>query len=198
MAGQNAVYRQQQSILLHGGLATAFNEQYVGFGSKGADQMPGILGQVFTVSDDIRAQQYTDSQTTHPLYAGNWRVVRVKTGVTVAFGEALYWDNRATNVVTNVTGNDFAGIAISVVGTALFCIYMCDPVQGLNVTAKFLDTPTKAVPAAGDVVVVSATTGRLDVLADATAVTWATNKPIGTLEAAIDGTSHLAKIKFGR
>lgn len=196
MTMQNAQYRQQQSILLHGGLITAFNEQYVGFGNKGANQMPGIVGQMFTVASDTLAALYTDSMTTHPLYAGNYRIVKVKTGVTIAFGELLYWDDRANGIVTNVIGTDFAGVAASTLGTALFYIYMVEPSQDYNATMKFVDSLTK-VAVAGDVVVASATAGRADVLADATAVTWGTNKPIARLEASVDGTSHLAKVKWG-
>lgn len=190
-------YRAQQVPFLHQGYVTDFNEQFVSIGSKGADSVPGAIGQIFSIANDALATQYSSNPTANPLYPGLYRIVKVKTGITLAFGQLLYWDDRVNNVVTNVIGNDFAGVAACLVGTALFRVYMVEPVEGNNAQMLFVNGTTKGAPAVGDIAVASGTAGQADVLADATNVTWSTNKPLARLESTINGTSFLAKVKFG-
>lgn len=189
---------QQALQLGTDGKIISYNSQYIGIGSKGANALPGLVGQDFVIETDAQALLY--SSTANLLYRGRLKLVKVKTGVTLAFGESLYWSDEANYIVTNDSASGtlpFAGTAACTAGTALFYVYMVVPVRGNRGVAKFLNSPTKTTPAVGDTIVGTSTAGRLDVLADATAVTWATNKPLGRLETAIDATSHLATMNFG-
>lgn len=188
---------QQALQLGTDGKIISYNSQYIGIGSKGANALSGLLGQDFVVETDAQALLY--SSAANLLYRGRLKLVKVKTGVTLAFGESLYWSDEANYIVTNDSASNtlpFAGVAACTTGTALYYVYMVVPVRGNFGTAKFLDSPTKTV-AAGDAFIGTSTAGRFDVLADATAVTWATNKPFGRAQSTVSSSTHLATVTFG-
>lgn len=150
----------------------------------------GQLGAVIVVNtEQAQKMQYSTNGT---LYGGRYQYVRFygsQSGTTIK-GGPVYWQDPDNFVVTAdvPSGNlGFAGVALNVptkgnyawILTAGKC--QCQP----------LDNTTKGTPAAGDTMVTTATIGRFDDLADATAYDGTNLKlAVGQwIEAPADGTS---------
>lgn len=193
----------QRAILLSStNHITDFAPTALGVGSNSTPgNLSGLLGAIFPVSTDKGAQKYTTNNTTFPVYAGSWQIVKVAVSLTVTFGQLLYWSDKPNMVVTNdgSSGKEFAGIAmvqtVTTTSTVQNYIYMAVPEQGNNATVLFVTSTTKSTPAAGDIVSTSATAGSADVLADATAFIGSNLRPIGKLNAAVNA-SHFGKVSF--
>lgn len=127
---------------------------------------PGHLGQ------RTRINVGTDLA---PIWV-TYELVKLKAGVTFAVGEIVYWDDYDDRVVTNVqAGNNAAGFipaggAATPAPTYPFTAgqYCYIVVEGLR-AIKGLDSVTSAADANGKACIPSATAGRVDVLAAATA-----------------------------
>lgn len=136
------------------------------------------------------------------LYAGRYQYVRFKAtqSGTTKKGGPVYWDDPDNFVVTAdvPTGAPgFAGVALNVPTKGNYAWILTEG----KVQAQPLDNTTKASPAVGDTMV-TASIGRFDVLADATAFDGTNQKLIAGqwIDAPVDATDvrYLAYVNHAR
>lgn len=171
------------------GFVNAVNDSFPGGGNSSPGLAPGQLGKVFW----FQASGPFDS-TVGTVREGHLRYVQTLLGSTAApaVGAPAYWSNKPNHVVTPDAPANPANIAGVYLNAATKGNYTLIQISG-RVVMKFLASTTKTTPVAGDSVVSGGTGGLADVLADATAVTWATaNQLIGTLTGSI--TSQLGEV----
>lgn len=182
------------------GKLNTVNDTYPGGGTDAPGLRQNQLGAALQLNAD-QALQVSDT-TVGTLYAGVYQYVKfyVSQSGTTKKGGPVYWQDTDNFIVTAdvPTGAPgFAGVALSVV-TKGNCGFIL--VEG-KVQAQPLDNTTKATPAIGDTVV-TATIGRFDDLADATAFDGTNFKLIAGqwIEAPADATDtrYLAYIQFAK
>lgn len=166
-----------QTPQLASGFLNAENNPILGK-SVSPDSLPstaygGMLGKIFEC-DDAEALKLS-SLVIGTLYGGVYQCVQTLSTSTQAnaIGQLVFWSNQTTMIVTPDPPTPlmtFAGVLLNTVIKGNYC-WIC--VAG-SVNTLY-GTITKGGGAvAGDLVIAtSATTGKADVLADATAVTWA-------------------------
>jgi len=164
------------------------------------NQYEGQVGTTITL-DAATALKFSDT-TVGTLYAGTYQYVKFyvsQSGTTVK-GGPVYWQDADNYVVTAdvPTGAPgFAGVALNVVTKGNYGWIL---VEG-KCQCQPLDNTTKGTPAIGDTMV-TATIGRFDDLADATAFDGTNQKLIAGqwIEAPADATNtrYLAYVMFAK
>lgn len=178
------------------------DDAVIGQSVSGGQAYSGQLGAVVVLNADL-AKKLSDT-TVATLYAGVYQYVKFKAGTTAAniTGGPVYWDDPDNFVVTPdvPTGfPGFAGVSLNAVTKGNYGFIL---VEGKGLVHALANT-TKTTPAIGDTVVLTATAGAADDLADATAYTGANlKKAVGQwIEAPADATpagTYLAYIRAVR
>lgn len=140
---------------------------------------PGQLGIRFTVIEPTRSIPVSTSSAGR---SKRYQLVRTDSTMTVApyKGAVAWWSDQSQYLVTTnspttaQTRNRIAGAFVNAITPGNFG---CVAIQGLA-TVKFIDAVTQANLIAGAWVIPSATNGKADVVASATAPT---QQPLGTL-----------------
>jgi hypothetical protein len=153
---------------------------------KGPQPLVGMLGEEFIVDENTGLKLSNTTKGT--LYGCKLKLVRFVVGSTAAnlVGRPVFWSDKKKFYVTpDATPTSvFAGIAICACGKGnMGLIVTAGEVDGL-----FVNPLTKAVPVVNNRIVISIAAGvaALDVLADATALTWGTlQTDIGEVRAAV-------------
>ena len=142
----------------------------------------GMVGGILTLGA-AGANYYSDTTNGQQLYAGDYQYVQfyASSSATAAQGCIVFWYQITSGnwvVTPDAAATDaglVAGIALCNTGKGN---YWWIQTRGIA-QVKFKTSPTKTTPAIGDTVIVDLTPSNLaDVLADATAVTWATSRYI--------------------
>ena len=111
------------------------------------------------------------------LYGGVYQYVLFYASSSAAaavLGQALFWQDPTKGIVTpdGSATSVFSGIALNAVVKG---DYNWQQIGGLA-TGLIKSGITKTTPAIGDLVVIDGSTNKLDILADATSITWATGR----------------------
>lgn len=141
----------------------------------GPDNLRGALGDIIKCDYNFAN---THKKASTNLYGGEYQFVRTRSGSTNALvvGGPVFWYDRDNFIVTPDTDGtaEFAGVALNIPATKGNCVLI---VVAGDVDALFKATATtKATTVKNDLAVTSiaSSAATLDVLADATAVTWGT------------------------
>lgn len=157
----------------------------------------GMLGKVirFAATTISRYWDTTVSTLITSYMAARYVEMASDAAVTPARGVLCFWKNKATWTVTTTDTGDFEPAGVCLGAYPQVGKFGCIGVGG-DVAVKFLSSTTKTTPAIGDTAVAtSGNSGLADVIADATAQTYATdntNEKIGRLKTAI--TSQIATV----
>jgi hypothetical protein len=148
------------------------NDAAIGSTVSGSPRNAGQLGAIYHL-DKATADKLS-------LKPGFYQYVQTKSDSTAspAAGLVALWSDRASFIVTPDTSAAAAGqIAGVYLGSLTKGNYGFIQIAG-QATVKFVDSITKATPAAGDLVIVDTTAAKGEVLADATGLTSTTAKRI--------------------
>ena len=165
--------------------------------NTGVAQFQGLLTQKYRFDGNAVAKHWDTSVSAAPVTDLEVQYIQVKSDAPVApaRGVLAFWSNKKTGVVTTADngGLDFAGVFM---GTMAAGEYGYIAKVG-ELAMKFLSSTTKATPAIGDSAVsVSGNSGLADVIADATAQTYGTDRTnikLGTLRSAV--SSQIATVE---
>lgn len=181
------------------------NDQYIGRNGASANNV-ALLGKCIEFNTLLGATFYNSAPAaaqpagvaaTKNLYAGAYMLIQKVASITVAYGQIAYWASRANFTVTNVpTGAEVAGVFLNAI-TDSYYGYIKLALPGDEVDVFVVDSPTKGSVAATNLIMTSATAGKGDVLADATALTGANFLPFARAESTQDATTKLVKAQFG-
>lgn len=182
------------------GKINTVNDTYPGGGTDAPGLRQGQLGAAMQLN---AAQALALSDTSvGTLYAGVYQYVQflsTQSGTTVK-GGPMYWSDLSSFIVTAdvPTGAPgFCGVALNVVSKGSYGFIL---VEG-ECQCQPLDNTTKGTPAIGDTMV-TATIGRFDDLADATAFDGTNFKLIAgqwiTAPADATSTRYLAYVQFAK
>lgn len=182
------------------GKLNATNDPLPGQSVTGGQSYQGQLGATILLNAS-EALKLSDTSV-GTLYAGLYQYVLFKSGQsgTTIKGGPVYWtdpDNFEVSADVASGAPGFAGVALNVVTKGNYGWIL---VEG-KCQCQPLDNTTKTTPAIGDTMV-TATIGRFDVLADATAFDGTNQKLIAGqwIEAPVDATStrYLAYVTQAR
>lgn len=164
-------------VFLTSRIYASINDAQVGGASSsptGAGYTPGQLGQKWEIDGPAATEASTSAA---PLYAGEYQyVLRDSTDTTtVVRGNIAFWADAIAYKVTGAFGGCIAGVFLGANPTA--GNYGVIQINGIE-NVLFATSPTKASPAACDLVLVVTQGGKGvgDILADATQPTWAQSR----------------------
>lgn len=188
------------------------------------DRVNGIFGELNTVNDSVAGGQPSSltsaaryagqlgarlildasndgvNNAATGLFGGWYQYVQFLSTATQApaLGRPVFWNDTENYIVdtdsTVVKVGKFAGITINTTANPVSKgNFAWIQVQG-KVQVKFVVAITKATPADGDFVIVDATTGLADILADATALTGPTMKAAIGVAWGVPVTNALNKV----